>query len=128
VVDDVPDQPGAAAPVRELVLDHVAAFNAHSTAGLLAGLAADVVWVTGQDAVRGHDGLLGVFDDWLWGRDPQLTIRTLVVQGDRAAAELREEIGIGEQRRGMNIAVFFETDGGRIRSVKVYREGDAGLE
>jgi len=125
---DSPDDAGAVASVRALVLEHVAAFNAHSTARLLAGLAEDAVWVTGQDVVRDHGGLRELFDDWLWSLDPELTVRTLVTQGDRAAAELREDLGVGEQRQSMSIAVFFETDAGLIRSVKVYREGRADLD
>jgi SnoaL-like domain len=128
VVDDSPDELGAAAAVRALVLDHVAAFNAHSTARLLAGLTEDAVWVTGQDVVRDHDGLRELFDDWLWSLNPELTVRTLVTQAGCAAAELREDLGVDEQRQSMNIAVFFETDAGRIRSVKVYREGRAEVD
>jgi ketosteroid isomerase-like protein len=128
VVEEVPDEPGAAPAVRALVLNHVAAFNAHSTAQLLAGLAEDAVWETGKDVVRDQDGLRELFDDWLWSLNPKLTVRTLVTQGARAAAELREDLGIDKQRRSMNIAVFFETDAGRIRSVKVYREGQAEID
>jgi ketosteroid isomerase-like protein len=128
VADDSAGEPGAAPSVRALVLEHVAAFNAHSTARLLAGLAADAVWVTGQDVVRDHDGLRELFDDWLWSLNPELTVRTLVTQGGCAAAELREDLGVGTQRQSMNIAVFFETDAGRISSVKVYREGRAEVD
>jgi ketosteroid isomerase-like protein len=128
MAEDSPAEAGGAEAVRALVLDHVAAFNAHSTARLLAGLSEDAVWVTGQDVVRGHDGLRELFDDWLWRLNPELTVRRLVTEGGYAAAELREDLGVGEQRQRMNIAVFLETAAGRIRSVKVYREGRADLD
>jgi hypothetical protein len=121
-------QDQSAQSARALVLDHIAAFNAHSTERLLAGLATDAVWQTGQDTVRGHAGLGDLFDDWLWSRTPALDVHTLLVEGTRVAAELREQLIVDGQRQTFDIAVFFDTDADRITSVKVYREGRADLD
>lgn len=110
------------------VREHLAAFNAHSTARLLAGFTDDAVWVTGQDVTRGRDGLAELFDDWLWSLDPSLTVRTLITDGPHAAAELVEEFTVDGEPRRENIAVFFRIDGGLISSAKVYREGSADID
>ena len=55
---------------RTLVAEHLAAFNAHDSARLLAGLAEDVRWATGQDVFHGRDELAELFDDGLWAMRP----------------------------------------------------------
>jgi uncharacterized protein len=120
-------EPGPASAVA-VVREHVDAFNAHSTERLLAGFAPDAVWVTGTDVTHGRDGLADLFDDWLWGLRPSLAVITLVAADRHVAAELVEELTVDDERRAMNIAVFFVVDQGRITSAKVYREGSADVD
>jgi ketosteroid isomerase-like protein len=110
---------------RAAVLEHVAAFNAHDTARMLAGFTSDAVWVTGADRFAGATELADVFDAWLWTLSPRLAVLDLVVDGDRAAAQLRETLVVEGERREFDIAVFFEFVAGQIRLAKVYREGSA---
>jgi ketosteroid isomerase-like protein len=111
----------------EAVAEHVAAFNAHDTERLLAGFAPDAVWITGADTVAGRAALADLFDDWLWSTAPQLTALSVVADGDRAAAQLREAMTLDGQRREFMIAVFFDLADGLIRRAKVYREGSADV-
>jgi ketosteroid isomerase-like protein len=112
---------------RAAVLEHLAAFNAHDTARVLAGFAPDAVWITGTDRFEGDEALGEVFDAWLWTLSPELTVLGLVVDGNCAAAQLHESLVIEGERQEFDIAVFFELDEGRIRRAKVYREGSADL-
>jgi uncharacterized protein len=112
---------------REVVDEHVAAFNAHDTERLLAGLTPDAVWITGADTVTGRDALAELFDDWLWSTAPHLSFVSVVVEGERAAAQLHEAMTVAGQRREFMIAVFFELADGLIRRAKVYREGTADV-
>jgi uncharacterized protein len=113
--------------VRPAVLEHVAAFNAHDTARVLAGFADDAVWITGTDRFDGIAELADVFDAWLWTLDPRLEVLSLVTEGRLAAAQLHESLVVDGARRDFDIAVFLEFDGGQIRLGKVYREGSAEL-
>jgi uncharacterized protein len=112
---------------RGAVLEHIAAFNAHDSARLLAGFTTDAVWITGADRFAGPTALAEVFDAWLWTMSPHLELLGLVVDGERAAAQLRESLVVDDARREFDIAVFFELDAGQIRLGKVYREGSADL-
>ena len=112
---------------RALVDEHVAAFNAHDTERLLAGLTPDAVWITGSDMVSGRDALAELFDDWLWSTQPELSVVSMVVDGHRVAAQLHEVMTVDGQRREFMIAVFFELADGLIRRAKVYREGTADV-
>lgn len=113
---------------RELVEEHLAAFNAHDTARVLAGFAPDAVWATGQDIVRGRDALAELFDAGLWELDPSLRILSLVGEDPLVAAELHETITVEGERRDFRIAVFFTVGAGLIRTAKVYREGSADID
>jgi hypothetical protein len=42
---------------RSVVLEHLDAFNQHSSDRLLAGFSADAVWATGQDVFEGQAAL-----------------------------------------------------------------------
>ena len=53
---------------------HLAAFNRHDTAGLMATLAEDVTWRTGRDTIHGRAAVAELFDDWLWALNPSLTL------------------------------------------------------
>lgn len=106
---------------------HLAAFNAHDTGALLAGLAPDAVWATGAGTVRGRAALTELFDAGLWALAPSLAVAALVEAGPLVAAELVEEITVGGERRSFPIAAFFTVADGLITRVKVYREGSADL-
>lgn len=109
--------------------EHVAAFNAHDTARLLAGFTADARWATGQDVFVGTAALADLFDAGLWALDPALEVLSLVVGEDRAAAELRETLTFDGEVRTFTVAVFLDVDGdGLIRRGRVYREGSADLD
>ena len=114
--------------VRALVLDHVEAFNDHDRGRLLRGLAADVVWSTGRDTIRGAEALAEIFDDELWAMQPFLTVEHLLVQGNRAGAQMSEALTVAGEQRCFAIAVFFHIRGGRIQQAKVYREGSADID
>lgn len=114
---------------RAAVVDHVAAFNAHDTNRLLAGLYPDVLWATGSDVYRGSAQLRqDLFDDGLWAMRPSLEVRTLVVEGQQAAGVFWETLVVNDEPRGFDIAVFFTVHDALIRSVTVFREGTADIE
>lgn len=114
--------------VSALVTDHVEAFNAHDRPRLLAGLAPDVAWSTGADTFHRTQALAEVLDDGLWAMQPSLKVVDLLVDEDRAAAQMVEVLTVeGRQRRCM-IACFFDFRAGRIQRVKVYREGSADID
>ena len=109
--------------------EHLDAFNDHHTDRLMAGFTDDAQWVTGADIFRGKSALAGLFGPELWTLTPSLATLNLVVQVDRVAAELLEQLVIGSQTHRFHIAVFFNINmsGGLIRAAKVYREGSADL-
>lgn len=112
---------------RAAVLEHVAAFNAHDADRVVRGLADDVVWATGSDVLHGRAALRGVFDDWLWGMSPRLDVRSLIVEGDRAAMECVESMTVDGRGVEFAIAVHVTVRGGVLAGVKVYREGTADV-
>lgn len=112
----------------DAVAEHLAAFNAHDTARVLAGLAPDAVWITGQDLDAGSVALADVFDDWLWAMRPRLDVVRVVADGDEVAAELRESLTVDGASREFAIAAFFTVRQGLITRAKIYREGTASLE
>jgi hypothetical protein len=113
---------------RSAVLEHLDAFNQHSSDRLLAGFSADAVWATGQDVFEGQAALAELFEPGLWAHNPSLTILSLIADAAGAAAELREELTVNGERRSFNIAVFFVVNRGLIRRAKVYREGSADID
>lgn len=113
--------------VREAVLEHVAAFNAHDRERILAGLAADVTWSTGRDTRHGQAALTELFDDGLWELAPHLHVVRLLVEGDRAAAEIVETLTIDGAQHVFAIACFFDLQHAVIHRVTVFREGTADL-
>jgi ketosteroid isomerase-like protein len=111
------------------VQDHVAAFNAHDTDRLIAGLHPDVVWTTGSEVFRGTGQLrTELFDEGLWALLPSLAVRRLLVDGDTAAAICREVLVVDGERREFDIAVFFTVRDGLLCTVTVFREGSADIE
>lgn len=113
---------------RAVVARHLEAFNRHDTDGLLATLATDAVWNTGQDTIRGHQALADLFDPGLWALNPSLTVRTLLVEGNLVAAQLDEELTVDGDVRRFTIAGFFDVRAGLIQSTKIFREGSADIE
>lgn len=111
-----------------MVDEHLAAFNAHDSVRLLAGFAEDAAWATGQDVMRGRDVLAELFDEGLWELAPALTTITILADEHTVAAELYERITIDGEQREFSIAAFFHVADGRIKSVKVYREGTADID
>jgi ketosteroid isomerase-like protein len=112
----------------ELIEEHLAAFNAHDSERLLATLAPDVVWATGQDVCHGHDELAGMFDAGLWALEPSLTAARMLSDTASVAAELVERITVDGDPREFHIAAFFSVADGVIRAAKIYREGRADIE
>lgn len=122
-----PGSPDEADP-RAVVARHLIAFNAHDTEGLLLTLAADAVWNTGQDTIRGHQALAELFDPGLWELKPSLTVRSILAEGDVVAAELEEELTIDAQVRRFVIAGLFYVRQGKIQAAKIFREGSADID
>jgi ketosteroid isomerase-like protein len=116
------------ASARTLIDEHIAAFNAHDTARLLAGLTDDVVWATGQDVFRGRPALGELFDDGLWAMAPSLRTLRVIAEDDAAAAELHEQLTIDGMAREFTIAAFFSITDGLISRATIYREGSADIE
>jgi hypothetical protein len=119
--------PNGAAANRRVILEHLEAFNQHDTRRLLAGLSSTVVWRTGSDRFEGHSQLGALFGDELWDLAPSLTLRSLLIDGKTAAAELREELTIDGVVQTFAIAVFFEIEAALVERATVYREGSADI-
>ena len=113
---------------RDVVLEHLAAFNAHDTERLLETLADDVEWRTGTDLFACAEVLRrNLFDDGLWSLAPSLTLRMLVVEESTAAALLTERLTLDGVEQSFDIAVFFTVTDDQISAVTVFREGNADL-
>ncbi|MFL5928810.1 MAG: nuclear transport factor 2 family protein [Gaiellaceae bacterium] len=121
----VPSKGNEAKTAGQVVEDHVAAFNAHDLDGLLASLSADATWITGSDRFCGTAELTGLFATAFANLNPRLTIREMVVDGDRVACELSEELVVDGKSRVDHIAGFYRIQCGRIATAKIYREGSA---
>jgi hypothetical protein len=110
------------------IREHLAAFNTYDLPRLLGGLAQDITWQTGQDIFRGRDELAAVFSDAFHTIAPTLTLRSLLIDNDRAACELCEHMTVGGVAREDWIAGFYQVDAtGVIKSVKIYRQGSADV-
>ena len=114
--------------VRNAIIEHVAAFNAHDTTRLLAGLSPDAAWTTGADTFRGTAELTDVFDPWLWSLRPSLQVLSVVADESCAAAELRERLTVDDAEQVFDIGGFFTVADGLILRAKIYREGRADLD
>jgi hypothetical protein len=112
---------------RRAILEHLDAFNQHDTRRLIAGLSSTVVWRTGSDRFEGHSQLGALFGDALWDLAPSLLLRSLLIDGKTAAAELREDLTVDGVAQAFAIAVFFEIEAGLIERATVYREGSADI-
>lgn len=114
--------------VEQAIREHVEAFNAQDLPRLLAGLADEAVWQTGQDIFRGRDALAALFSGAFTGIAPRLTLRSLLIEQDRAACELTEKMTIDGVTREDFIAGFYRVNANDlITSVKIYRQGSADV-
>ena len=96
----------ASRAVVELVEVHVAAFNAGDVGGVLAGLGEDVVWQTGSDTFVGVGQVERLLRDAA-GLFPVLEIKSVLVDGQRAAVEMTERYLHEGKTHEVTIAVFF---------------------
>jgi uncharacterized protein len=110
------------------VREHIAAFNDGDLARLLAGFAADALWITGRTVVRGRDELSAFFGAAIDGLRPRLAVQNLVAEGCRAACQMTETLVFRQEQRSSAIAAFFRLREGLIVSAKVYREGSAEVD
>lgn len=112
--------------LRALFDSHLTAFNHQDLDTLLAGFAADAVWVTGTDVFRGHAQLADLFGG-AFALAPTLRAATVLIDGDRVAAELTEHLVHQGKESLFAIAGFYRFSGERIAAAKIYREGSATL-
>ncbi|HEU5349424.1 MAG TPA: nuclear transport factor 2 family protein [Ktedonobacterales bacterium] len=114
--------------VEQAIRNHIAAFNAHDLQRLLAGLADDAVWQTGRDTFRGRPELATLFQRAFSAIAPRLTIRSLLIDQDKAACEMVEHMAVDGDTRQDFIAGFYRVDDdGIIRTAKIYRQGSADI-
>lgn len=110
---------------RDVLVEHIEAFNARDVDRLMAGFTDDAEWVTGRDVVRGRAALTGFFAGAMSELLPTLELLDIVAAGDRAAAELHETWHHDGETRRAHIAGFYRLQGNRIRRAKIFREGSA---
>jgi hypothetical protein len=103
----------------------VAAFNADDLTALVDGFSDDAVFATGEHLVVGKRGITSMFADALANLDARLELRSAVVQGETAACELTERLGMEGRTFEFHLAAFYTVREGRIARAKIYREGSA---
>jgi hypothetical protein len=113
------------ASTEHLVRAHIDAFNRGDLPALLEGLSEDAVWITGTDVFQGRSAVHDFLADAVGSLSPQLEIRGLISDRDRAGCELYETYEYSGETREAHVAAFFEFAGPLIRRVKVYHEGSA---
>jgi uncharacterized protein len=116
---DGSETPGPLAAVHA----HVEAFNADDLESLVAGFSDDAVFASGEHLVVGRRGIRAMFADALRELDATLELRSAVVQGETAACELTERLGLEGRVFEFHIAAFYTVRGGVIARAKIYREG-----
>jgi ketosteroid isomerase-like protein len=112
---------------ESLLREHVAAFNSGDLRRTMAGIAADVTWVTGTDVIRGKDAVETFLSEAIEAIAPTLELGAIVSGRDRAASEMRERYTVAGDQREASIAAFYDFRDGQIARVKVYREGNADV-
>jgi heme-degrading monooxygenase HmoA len=120
------EQQSVADPAQ-IVANHIVAFNAKDLDRLLACFSADATWATGSDHFRGTVELAHLFANAFSDLTPELSIITMVVDGDQVACELSEHLKIDGIERVDQIAGFYRVQSGRITAAKIYREGSAAV-
>lgn len=111
--------------VRDVIVEHVEAFNARDVDRVMAGLTDDAEWATGSHVVRGIGDLRGFFSAAMSEILPTLRLLDFIGDGDRAAAELHEIWHYDGESKQAYIAGFYRLQDNRIRRAKIYREGSA---
>ena len=109
----------------DIVRAHISAFNRRDLDALMATLRDDAVWTTGQDTLSGAVALRDFFGGAMTGLLPRLDVRSILIDGNRVACELRETYGAGDDEREDFIAAFYVVVDDRIAGAKIYREGSA---
>ncbi len=107
------------------VTRHVLAFNNGDVDLLLEGFTDTAVWATGTSTATTTAELRALFGWSMANLAPRLEVLDRLVDGDRAACQLTEELPVDGRRRVDAIAVFFQVEGEKIASGKVYRLGTA---
>ncbi len=110
-----------------VVRRHIDAFNARDLQTLIACFSTDATWVTGADTFQGSAALRELFAAAFAELSPELHVRSLVVQDDVVACELREDYSVGGVEHTDHIAGFYRVDAGLIVAAKIYREGSADV-
>ena len=110
-----------------VVRTHIDAFNAQHLEALLGCFSTDATWVTGTDRFEGRPALRELFATAFGELSPRLELRSLVVQGDLVACELREDYSLDGAERTDHIAGFYRVEAGLIVAAKIYREGSADV-
>lgn len=111
---------------KEVVLAHVAAFNARDVQALRAGFHEHVEFRTGRDVeVVGREELADFFRRAFEALDLELTVLELVAEGDRVVVGLRERVVADGVEQFDAIGALYLVEDGLIRTAKVYREGSA---
>ncbi|WP_405730084.1 nuclear transport factor 2 family protein [Streptomyces sp. NBC_01537] len=110
-----------------VIHNHVQAFNARDLDALMSGFTDAALWITGKTAARGRAEIAELFSEAMTGLLPELTVHTLLVQGDQAACQMTETLTVGGRTESFPIAAFYVLHDSRIASAKIYREGSAEI-
>jgi limonene-1,2-epoxide hydrolase len=108
------------------VREHVAALNAQNLDRLLACFSADATWVAGANRLSGSEELARFFQN-LFSSSPEVSIDTMVSDGDRVACEMREQLVVDGVTCVDRVAGCYEVHGDRITAATIIREFTRGV-
>ena len=109
--------------VRAAVDAHVEAFNARDAEAVVSQFAPDGEFSAGGDVAIGHRELFALFADaFSQPVHARLTVASVVVDGDTAAAELVERLDYEGTSFEVTFAAFYTVRAGLLARVRVYRE------
>ena len=115
----------------DVLVEHVAAFNAGDLDRLLRGFTRDALWATGAYSCRGEAELRALFAGAFAAISPVLAIERWTGDDTGAlrivAAELTETMTIEGRTVHAPIAGFYTISDGLIAAAKIYREGSAEI-
>jgi hypothetical protein len=106
----------------------VEAFNDYDLGRLLACLSPQATWITGTARFHGTRELTTLFENAFSQLKPKLLIKTMLVDGDDVACELRETYFVGRKAQLDEIAGFYQVRSQRITRARIYRQGFSGAE
>jgi limonene-1,2-epoxide hydrolase/heme-degrading monooxygenase HmoA len=124
VVDTQISPPGGDTLAARTVREHVAALNEQNLDRLLACFSADATWVADTDRLSGSEELARFFQD-LFSSSPEVSIETMVSDGDRVACEMSEQLVVDGVTRVNRVAGFYEVQDNRITAATIYRRAAA---